>query len=101
MSVKIYGASDDTIVVERDLGRVVEEFVNVDGDSLLAFSDGTILRVTFGSVWRIAPVVAGSAVLTLLSAPEDDEDNYSDVATLDGAVSWVVHGIGWAQVKSS
>lgn len=98
----IYGASDDVIEVDGDIS---EEFTYLgkrhhpnsgDGD-LLAFSDGTVLRVTFtaSGVWRIAPVVRGSADLVIDQAPEGDDSNYSDRATLSGAV-WVVHGVDHA-----
>ena len=72
--ITVYGASDDLIEV-----------------------DGTILRITYmpSGVWRIGVVTRGSAELKVEPAPEGDEDNYSDRATLDGAV-WVVHGIDHA-----
>jgi hypothetical protein len=102
MSLTIYGASDDLIEVDGDIS---EEFAYLgedrhpnsgDGD-LLAFSDGTVLRITYtaSGVWRIAPVVRGSADLKIDQAPEDDDDNYTDRATLSGAV-WVVHGVAHA-----
>lgn len=107
MSITVYGASDDLIEVDGDIS---EEFTyqgedrhpnSGDGD-LLAFSDGTILRITFthSGVWRISPVVRGSAVLDIVQASEDEDDyrNRTDRATLDGAV-WVVHGIDYATVK--
>ncbi|MEU0078432.1 hypothetical protein ABZY58_11095 [Micromonospora tulbaghiae] len=97
MPLTVYGASDDLIVVAGDIR---EEFTlhhaGEDGD-LLAFSDGTILRISLGhaGIWRIRPVVRGTAELTIEQAPEGDSSNYSDRATLSGAV-WVVHGIGHA-----
>ncbi|MGX6604828.1 hypothetical protein ACWKSP_22270 [Micromonosporaceae bacterium Da 78-11] len=101
MSITVYGASDDLIEVEGD---VTEEFPYVEHDStpgggdLLAFSDGTVLRISLTpyGVWRIHTVVRGTAQVTIEDAPEGDEDNYTDRATVDGA-TWVVHGIGWAK----
>jgi len=98
----IYGASDDLIEVEGD---IEEEFVyrdlDDDGD-LLAFSDGTILRIMFtqAGVWRIIPVTPEGDSLTIAYAPEDDEDNYSDRATLTGDIAWVVHGDSYARRKA-
>lgn len=100
--ITIAGASDDLIEVEGDL---VEEFtyqsdaMDNDGGDLLAFSDGTILRIewTRSGVWRITPVVKGTATLTIVQAPEHNDDDYSDEATLDGDVGWVVHGIAYAK----
>jgi hypothetical protein len=97
VSITVYGASDDTIEVDGD---ICEEFTYHDDDKgdLLAFSDGTLLRIRFDNagVWRITPVIRGSATTTIEQAPEDDEVNYSDRATVSYAV-WVVHGIGWAK----
>lgn len=100
-AVTVYGASDDLIEVEGDIEG---EFYLKDDDAgdLLAFSDGTILRMRYAEsgVWRITPVTTGgTSSLTIVPAPEGDEANYSDRATLTGPVSWVVHGIGWAPVR--
>jgi hypothetical protein len=100
ITITIYGASDDLIEVGGDIR---EEF-NPDGDSaLMACSEGTILRVTFdhNGVWRITPVVHGSAALTIAQAPESDDRNYTDRATLTGDIAWVVHGIAWAGRKDA
>lgn len=99
--ITVYGASDDLIEVEGDIR---EEFPyhcdDADGD-VLAFSDGTVLRIAFtaSGVWRITPVVRGSAHLHLEHAEEDDVDNYSDRATLREGITWVVHGIAHAKAK--
>lgn len=88
----IYGASDDLIEVE---GAINEEFNPRDSDTLIAVSDGTLLRIRYDSgVWRITPIRRGSGDLTIVQAPEEDnEDNYSDRATLSGVeVQWVVLG---------
>lgn len=107
MPITVYGASDDTIVVGGD---IAEEFPyqrpgygQPSGD-LLAVSDGTILRIDFTreGIWRIAPVVHGSGMLSIEQAPEGDDRNYSDRATLllpDGP-AWVVHGIDWAKADA-
>ncbi len=100
MTIAICGASDDLIEVSGD---IYEEF-GYSGDKagdLLAFSDGTLLRICFGLVWRITVVRAGAAGLTIVAAPEDDEDNYSDVATLTGDITWVVQGAAYAGLKTN
>lgn len=88
MSVTVYGASDDLIEVEGD---VEEEYNVYDGVKRLTFSDGTVLSIEYAGkgVWRIEPVLPGNASLNIVKAPEDDEDNYSDRATLDGDIRWV------------
>ena len=99
MSVTVYGASDDLIEVDGD---IVEEFTydqnQITEGNLLAFSDGTVLRVVYSrsGVWRITTVASGTATVTVTQAPEDDDDNYSDRATVDGDVRWVVQGGAWA-----
>ncbi len=102
MAITVYGASDDLIEVDGDIS---EEFgykgadghPNTDDGDLLAFSDGTILRITYDSngVWRITPVVRGSAQVSIEQVPEGDQDG-TDRATVDGAV-WVVHGVAYAK----
>jgi hypothetical protein len=95
MSITVYGASDDLIEVDGDIS---EEFTYRDDndDNLLAFSDGTILRIRFDAagVWRITKVAGGP--VDIFQASEGDDSNYSDRATIRGA-DWVVHGIGWAK----
>ncbi len=96
--ITIYGASDDLIEVEGDID---EEF-NALGDEapqLLAFSDGNVLRIVYSGtgVWRISPVVYGSGEVTIVQAPEDDDGNYSDRATIDGQLQWVVFGSAFAR----
>lgn len=94
MSISVFGASDDLVEIE---GGIREEFPYDDNDGdgmLLAFSDGTVLRIMYSTtgVWRISPAQAGSAPLQIDQAPEDDDDHYTDRATLDGTIAWVVGG---------
>ncbi|MEV5211245.1 hypothetical protein AB0K35_27615 [Micromonospora sp. NPDC053740] len=99
MPVVITGASDDLIEVDGDIR---EEFTykNDNEGDLLAFSDGTLLHVAFGrfGVWRITPLVQGSAKLTIVQQADYEG---TDTATLDGDVRWVVHGIGHAKRKDA
>jgi len=97
MAVVITGASDDLIEVDGDIR---EEFTykNDDEGDLLAFSDGTLLHIVFArfGIWRITPLVRGTATLTI---EQQTEDEGTDVATLDGDVRWVVHAINHAKRK--
>ena len=97
-TLKIYGASDDLIEVE---GEIREEFSPLaDEPSLLAFSDGTLLQIQYGAgnkaFWRIQPLIYGSASYSKVEATDEDE-NYSDVVTLEGQIRWVVCGYQWAR----
>jgi hypothetical protein len=88
--IKVYGSSDDLIEVEGD---IEEEFTLSEYDeNLLAFSNGVVLRIKYNDsgIWRISPVT-GNMVIHM--APEDDEDNYSDVAIIEDDIRWVVQGI--------
>lgn len=102
--VQVYGASDDLVELEGDIR---EEFTGSATDdsegALLAFSDGTVLRVRYteAGVWRITPVAVGRAFIGIDQAPEDDESNYSDRASLREGVMWAVFGTGVAVAKSA
>src|SRR5690348_11142823 len=90
----ITGASDDLIEIDGDIREEFNALHGRHGDdaSLLAFSDGTVLRIRFSrtGVWRIEPVVRGTAGLHIECASEDDEGDRTDRATLNGDVRWVV-----------
>lgn len=98
MSITIYGASDDLIEID---GSIREEFPynGHDGGALIAISDGTLLRIqyTHDGVWRITPLVYGSAPYTKVEADGADSDNYSDRVTLTGEIKWLVVGEEWAK----
>lgn len=99
MKVTIYGASDDLIEIGGDLR---EEFnaLGDDDSAYLGFSDGTLLLIQYGkggnAFWRITPVIYGSAAYSKVEATSEDDD-YSDVVTLDGEIKWVVCGSEWAR----
>lgn len=90
----VRGYSDDLIEVDGD---ITEEFyaLKPEGENpdLLAFSDGTVLAVNYANdgIWRITPLTRGTATLTVEQALVDGP-SYSDVASLDGPVRWVVLG---------
>lgn len=96
----ISGASDDLIWVR---GELHEEFYlhnEKDGD-LLAFSDGTLLRVQFDSdgTWRITRLMRGQAAMDLDQA---EAGGGTDTVTLDliGAFTWVVQGIAHVKART-
>lgn len=98
-TIVITGASDDVIEVDGDIR---EEFTyhndkDENGD-LLAFSDGTILRIVFArfGVWRITPVARGTAALHI---EQQTEDEGTDTATLTGDIRWVAHALTHATRK--
>lgn len=104
-TVTLHGASDDLIELD---GAIREEFNHWHGGNdddqgaLVAFSDGTVLRIIHGAggIWRITPVATGAAELSIAQAPEGDDRNYSDVATLTGDIWWAVHGVAFAKAPT-
>jgi hypothetical protein len=103
VSVTVYGASDDLIEVEGDIDEEFNAISAPENGHLLAFSDGTVLRIDYSElgIWRITPVFRSGLGfdLTIVQAPEDDDSNYSDRATLNGDITWVVHGDAAASTK--
>lgn len=92
--LKIYGASDDLIEIEGDIR---EEFYFIPEDAqesrLLAFSDGTLLRVNYDAdgIWRFNQVAGGLATFQKIEG--DAERNTPDNVTLSGVeIKWVVFG---------
>lgn len=95
--LKIYGASDDLIEVEGDISA---EFTAAEGSNVLGFSDGTLLQIQYGAggnaFWRITPLIYGGAKYSKTEATDED-DNYSDVVTLNGDIRWITCGDDWAR----
>lgn len=92
--ITVSGSSDDLIEIDGDISEEFEYGVaEDDSGDLVAFSDGTVLRIWYGDagVWRIMPIAYGTAFVGIEQAPENDETNYSDKATINAA-TWVVHG---------
>lgn len=89
MGVTIYGASDDLIEIEGDIR---EEFNALGG--FLAFNDGNVLRIDYTGegIWRITPTSYGKGEVVIEQAVSSDDDNYSDRATIEGQLKWVVFG---------
>lgn len=93
-TVKVYGQSDDLIELDGDLQDEIGCYgADDENGSLVAFSDGTVLRITYGAnnegFWRITRLVVGTAEYTHTPG-QDDVDDYSDVVTLEGDIKWAV-----------
>lgn len=89
--ITIYGASDDLIELEGDIR---EEWDGYDcGDSYIAFSDGTLLHITFDNegIWRITPCTIGEGTEYTNKQAIVSEDDNSDVVTLSGkTIIWAL-----------
>lgn len=96
--LKIYGSSDDLIEIEGDIHEeftALREFDNGDGEDggFLGLSDGTVLRIEYSNegIWRIQPIFKGSGEFSIVQGTNDDDD-YSDVATVDATIRWAILG---------
>lgn len=97
MKVTVYGASDDLIELDGDIS---DEFQYVEDEpNFVAFSDGTLLEVTYTQTgrWKLSTLTQGAeTVVATLPASGDDGKRadgtpaYSDVVTLDGVFQWAV-----------
>lgn len=99
--IEIYGASDDLIELDGDISEEFNPPYDEDAGSLLAFSDGTVLKIVYGDegIWRISPIHTGTAAYELTQGTDMDED-YTDRATLTGEIDWVVFGTRIEKAKS-
>ena len=94
--LRIYGASDDLIEIEGDITEEFSFYDNGYSDTVLAFSDGTVVRVTYDhdGIWRFVPLASGTASLIHTFGIDDRE--HSDVVELIDAeadqIEWVVLG---------
>lgn len=88
MTITIYGYSDDLIEVEGDIR---EEF-EADGrlPDTIKCSNGATMEIFYdcAGVWRIS-LLSGADLVTIDRAPDQDDDNYSDRATVAGDIEWV------------
>jgi len=92
MSVKVYGASDDLVEIEGDIYEEFNPPYGEDGPSYLGFSNGVVLEIEYtnSGMWRVRPVANGE--LVNIEFATDIDDNYTDTATVEGDISWVVFG---------
>lgn len=93
--VTVCGASDDLIEVE---GALTEEHDCYSAPwTFLRFNEGTVLRVAYGEktgeggFWRITVAKQGSASVSIVEGT-DEENDYSDTATLTGDLTSVEFG---------
>lgn len=91
--ITIRGCSDDNVIIEGDMNEEFGCYSSAERTNYLGCSDGTLLsiRYTREGVWRINLVRSGSASYSKVDGLENSRQ-YSDIVTLDGAVSWVVLG---------
>ena len=91
-TVTIYGASDDLIEIEGDLGRHEFDATNDEADDLL-FSTGCKVRVTYDEegCWRINLLTNGCSTVVEHKLATDPDGDYTDRLTITGDFEWVEH----------
>ena len=92
-TITIRGHSDDIVSISGDIREEFNPPYNSDDQSILTFSDGTLLGVKYDDegIWRIKKIHSGSAQFSKTEG-DDPDGNYSDKVTLVGEISWVAFG---------
>lgn len=95
-TIEIYGASDDLIEVEGDISEEFNPDLDGDAPNILAFSDGTLLEVSYTSegLWKITRTAKGSAQYSTLFEATDPDGEYSDKVQMRGDIRWVALASG-------
>jgi hypothetical protein len=103
---KVYGASDDLIEFDGDVGGEVGCY-NTDADDhpgvMVVFSDGTILIVKYGkakmAIWQVTVFKRGELFDRIEECSDEDADPYSDVAFFRPGLKWAFAAKGWEKVE--
>lgn len=87
--VKIYGSSDDLVIIEGS--KYQEKEIDCLGSDVgITFSDGTAIRIGYpkpnAGVWWIKVEWQGVAKQTLTLCENEDADPYSDVFEIDAEI---------------
>jgi hypothetical protein len=107
MTTRIYGSSDDLIEIEGEDVEGEVGFYGTDEDSsagvLLVCSDGTLLAAKYGKggrgIWGLTIFEEGSLLSGVETCNDEDADPYSDVATFQDGLTWVIQASEWGYVK--
>ena len=91
--ITVYGYSDDLIELEGDIEDELDSY-DLPMGSLLLFSDGTLLKVTYSDVWTIDVVEKGpNSNVSKIAAVSPEDQEYSDRVTIDPLddtiITWV------------
>ena len=95
---KVYGYSDDVVVVEHIDGYSTE-IDCYNKNVSIAFSDGTVITIGYGkeklAVWWIKIEQAGSTDPDLIICDDEDAAIYSDILVIDAELaSWELLPLG-------
>lgn len=95
---KVYGYSDDIVVIEHIDGGCTE-IDCFDEDVSIQFEDGTVIHIGYGkddkAIWWIHVDKVGSASQELITCDNEDAKIYSDILEIEAeAVSWSIEQEG-------
>lgn len=96
-TIKIYGSSDDVVIVDGDNGMSDEYYPGSGGYGkpspmhYFSFNDGTLLSVVYDKdgIWRINCLSHGNSEY---SKEDGTDDEGTDTVTLVGDINWVLFG---------
>ena len=99
MFTRIYGASDDLIIIDGQISEEVDAYSSSNEPVKFKTSEGTKGTITYNGEWKITLTEEGPDFVKLIQAVGDDnihtENNtnnipsYSDILILDGDLEWV------------
>jgi hypothetical protein len=99
MFTRIYGASDDLIIIDGQISEEVDAYSSSNEPVKFKTSEGTKGTITYNGEWKINVEEGGSDFVIKIESVGDDnthtEENtndvpsYSDVLILDGDLEWV------------
>ncbi len=92
MSCKVYGYSDDILVIDG-ASYPNDEIGCFDSEVTVRFSDNTLIKAGYGKenhrgVWWIKVIEKGTANQTLTECFDEDADPYSDIFEIDADYVW-------------
>jgi hypothetical protein len=92
MGTRIYGCSDDLVVLEGD---ITDEICCCDKDVYLAFTDGTMMSVKYsdGGIWKIDIKNAGTPIDRYEPCFDADAEIYSDQVWMKDGLKIVMSAI--------
>jgi len=92
MSVKIYGSSDDLIIVEGDI--TVEFNAYSTQDECLFLSNGLAFSVEYNGLWKFQLIRGDGRFINYTHiATDSNSKKYSDVIEIKGTITWAGLGI--------
>ena len=103
MTTKIYGESNDTVVITGDIeGRLVNPNIDENHPGIIIFDDGTILKIWYNTegYWCIEASNKGSKYNFTQKCCKTNDDDYTDGTMLNDGVTACYCSTNWIEFKS-